>query len=73
MKKATLLVTLIPLLALLCGCESEDTVQYGFDNERYVLEQSDGDTATPYILINEEGFSLVLNIAVTYQPSGTVE
>ena len=73
MKKATLLVTLILLLALLCGCESEDTVQYGFDGERYVLEQSDGDTATPYILINEEGFSLVLNIAVSYQPSGTVE
>ena len=45
MKKATLLVTLILLLALLCGCESEDTVQCGFDNGRYVLEQSDGDTA----------------------------
>lgn len=37
MKKATLLVTLILLLALLCGCESEDTVQYGFDSGRYVL------------------------------------
>lgn len=73
MKKSTLLVTLILLLALLCGCKSEDTVQYGFDNGRYVLEQSDGDTATPYILINEDGFSLVLNIAVSYQPSGTVE
>ena len=73
MKKATLFVPLILLLALLCGCESEDTVQYGFDNERYVLEQSDGDTATPYILINEYGFSLVFNIAVSYQPSGTVE
>ncbi len=73
MKKATLLVTLMLLLALLCDCESEDTVQYGFDNGRYVLEQSDGDTATPYILINEDGFSLVLNIAVSYQPSGTVE
>lgn len=73
MKKATLLVTLMLLLALLCGCESEDTVQYGFDNGRYVLEQSDGDTATPYILINEDGFSLVLDIAVSYQPSGTVE
>lgn len=37
MKKATLLVTLILLLALLCGCKSEDTVQNGFDNGRYVL------------------------------------
>ena len=34
MKRAALLVTLILLLALLYGCESEDTVQYGFDNRR---------------------------------------
>ena len=64
------MVFTIASLMLLSGCQSK---MFYLDTGRYTLDKSENDNVMPpYILINEDKFTVVQDIAVSYQPSGTI-
>ncbi|MBR6951656.1 MAG: hypothetical protein IKH56_08015 [Oscillospiraceae bacterium] len=49
------------------------TEKYSLNDGRYVLSESDDASIIPYLLINNGRFTIVQDVAVSYQPSGTIE
>ena len=72
MKKMLLRIMAVFLTAvILSACRAEP---YSLHSGMYVPQQISGSQITvPYILINDEKFTVVLNAAVSYQPSGEIE
>ncbi len=53
-----------------CGSQSEN---YQLEDGRFAVEQIEGDgIGIPYLLLQEGNFTVVQNIAVSYQPSGKI-
>ena len=46
---------------------------FSLNDGRYVPSESDDESGSPYLLINEGRFTIIQDIAVSYQPSGTIE
>ena len=46
---------------------------FSLHNGRYVLSGSADQVSSPYLLINEGRFTVIQHVAVSYQPSGTIE
>ena len=62
---------LMLLILLLAGCQSEP---FSLSDGRYVLEQSGADgISLPYLLVNDGRMAVIQDIAISYQPSGTLE
>ena len=49
------------------------TEDYSLHDGRYALSQSADESGIPYLLINGGRFTVVQDIAISYQPSGTIE
>ena len=65
------IATAVFMLLLLAGCQSEP---FSLSDGRYVLEQSGADgMSLPYLLINDGRMTVIQDIAISYQPSGTME
>mgnify|MGYP007069921568 CR=1 FL=1 len=77
--KNKLWVLLVPLL-LLSGCgghseatESQNAAEsYSFRDGRYVLPESSADPV-PYLLIHDGRYTVVKDVAISYQPGGTIQ
>ena len=68
MKRLTALLML--LVMILSGCSGT----YSLHDGMYVQKQiEDGQIHVPYILIRDGRFTVVQDIAVSYQPSGEIE
>ena len=52
-----------------CGCENKE---YSLADGRYMLRLLDGEASVPYVLINGDHFTIVNDLAVSYQPSGEI-
>ena len=56
---------------VLSGCASKE---YSLSEGMYVPKDiEDGQITVPYILIHDQRFTIVQDVAVSYQPSGTIE
>ena len=77
--KNKLWVFLVPLL-LLSGCgghrdvtETQNVAEsYSLRDGRYVLSESSADPA-PYLLIHDGRYTVVKDVAISYQPGGTLQ
>lgn len=49
------------------------TEDYSLHDGRYVLSESASGTGIPYLLIYEGSLAVIQDIAISYQPSGTIE
>lgn len=73
MKKLLFALALLCILGL-AGCNkvpAEET--FSLEDGRYVVENSNEQISVPYILIQNGRFTVVMDIAVSYQPSGKIE
>ena len=69
-KKIILTITLLTFFTImLSGCQNKT---FSLDDGIYMLNQNGNEVTIPYILINEGGFTIVMNMAVSYQPSGKI-
>ena len=69
-KKIGLTIALLAFFSImLLGCQNKT---FSLDDGRYILDQYESEVTVPYILINEDRFTVVMNIAVSYQPSGKI-
>ena len=59
------------ITVVLSGCASKE---YSLSEGMYVPKSiEDGQITVPYILIRDQRFAIVQDMAVSYQPTGTVE
>ena len=69
--KKRLMTAAAVMAALLCSCTAKE---YSLNEGMYVPETvEDGQVAVPYILIHDQRFTVVQDVALSYQPSGTVK
>ena len=68
MMRKTAVLILAGLMSL-SGCFAKE---YGLSDGRYVLKQTQDEAVLPYLLINNDKLTVIRDIAVSYQPSGTV-
>ena len=69
MKKIIALCMLFTMV--FCGCSKKE---YHMENGMYVPQSvKDGQIEVPYLLFHDQSFTIVMNIALSYQPSGTLQ
>ena len=70
-KRLIAAVSAIVITALLSGCTVKE---YSLSEGMYVPETiEDGQVTVPYILIQDQRFTIVQDMALSYQPSGNIE
>ena len=69
-KTTTVLLTVLMTALLLSACQP---VSYLLNDGRYMLRQQNEQVNEPYLLINDGHFTVVMQMAVSYQPGGRIE
>lgn len=68
MRKRFFIAAAVIMLLILTGCQK----QYTLDSGRYMLTSDwSGENDVPYILLDDGRFTIVNDIRVSYQPSGS--